>query len=73
MEIDFKAYGTGWKAGLCKHIPNAPVNPLLENVTIRSSLYTPVKQNVQKNMLLGVQGQGLLGRRGAGWATGVSL
>lgn len=66
MEIDFKTYDTGWKAGLCKHTPNAPVNPFLENVAIRSSLYTPVKQNVQKNMLLGVQGQGLLGGGGVG-------
>lgn len=42
-----------------KHTLNAPVNHYLVNVEISSSLCVPIKQNMQKNMLFRVQGQGL--------------
>lgn len=37
---------TCWKAGLCKHTLNVPVNHYLENAEIMSSLYIPIKQNM---------------------------
>lgn len=40
---------------------NVPVNHYLKNVGIPSSLYIPVEQ--KRNVLLGVQGQCLLGTR----------
>lgn len=51
-------YATHWIASVCKHTLNASVNHYLENVEILSFLYIPIKQNVQKNVLFSIQGQG---------------
>lgn len=41
-----------------KHTLNALVNHHLENVDIPSSLYIPINQDMWRNMLFSVQGQG---------------
>lgn len=44
-----------------KHTLNVLVNHHLENVEILSSVFMPIKQDMQKNMLYSIQGQGLQG------------
>lgn len=44
-----------------KHTLNVLVNHHLENVEILSSFFMPIKQEMQKNMLYSIQGQGLQG------------
>lgn len=45
-----------WEASLYNHTLKTPTNHCLENVGIPSSLYIPIRQNMQKNMLFTVQG-----------------